>query len=216
MEKVPKNEGGFVCELCDFKCFKLSNWSKHISTRKHLGKSSGAEKIPKFKCETCNVICYKKSNWNKHILTAKHLYNNKNAEKTATSRSLVINETCEIKNEFSQESHNVEKINENLLTLVCEQLKTMEKITNQNTELQKQNTELVNKALELCKPINNNTTITQTTNNNQRFNINVFLNEQCKDAINFSDFVKNIQISYEDLENSENLRFPEPLPNLVP
>ena len=206
MEKVPKNEGVFVCELCDFKCFKLSNWSKHISTRKHLGKSSGAEKIPKFKCETCNVICYKKSNWNKHILTSKHLYNNKNAEKNAASHSLVINEISEIKNEYSQESHNVEKINENLLTLICEQMKTMEKITNQNTELQKQNTELVNKAIELCKPVNNNTTI-NNNNNNQRFNINVFLNEQCKDAINFSDFVKNIQISYEDLENNAQLGF---------
>jgi hypothetical protein len=53
------------------------------------------------------------------------------------------------------------------------------------------------------------TTINQTTNNNnnQRFNINLFLNETCKDAINFSDFVKNIQISYEDLENNAQLGF---------
>jgi hypothetical protein len=117
-----------------------------------------------------------------------------------------------------------EKINEGLMNLICEQTKAMEKITSHNTELQKQslelqklNTELVSKTLELCKPVNNNnTTITQTNNNNQKFNINVFLNETCKDAINFSDFVKNIQISYEDLENSENLRFPEPLPSLVP
>jgi len=65
----------------------------------------------------------------------------------------------------------------------------------------------VNKALELCRSINTNTTINQTTNNNQKFNINVFLNETCKGAINFSDFIKNIQISYEDLENNAQLGF---------
>ena len=83
-------------------------------------------------------------------------------------------------------------------------MKTMEKITNQNAELQKQNNELVSKTLELCK--HNNTTINQT-NNNQRFNINLFLNEECKDAINFSDFIKNIEITHQDLENNAQLGF---------
>ena len=39
-----------------------------------------------------------------------------------------------------------------------------------------------------------------TTNNNQ-FNLQVFLNEDCKDAINFSDFINQILVSFEDLEN---------------
>ena len=42
---------------------------------------------------------------------------------------------------------------------------------------------------------NNNTT--NTTNNNNQFNLQVFLNEDCKDAINFSDFIKQIQVSFE-------------------
>jgi hypothetical protein len=72
-----------------------------------------------------------------------------------------------------------------------------------------QNNDTVNKALDLCKSINTNTTIIQTNNqtNNQKFNINLFLNETCKDAINFSDFMKNIHISYEDLENNAQLGF---------
>ena len=95
----------------------------------------------------------------------------------------------------------MEKINAGLLNLICEQTKTMEKIANQNAELQKQNADLVNKALELCKPV----TINQTNNN--KFNINIFLNEQCKDAINFADFIKSIEISHEDLENTAQLGF---------
>jgi hypothetical protein len=135
---------------------------------------------------------------------ADKLYVCKKCDKTYKARnSLWYHE-----NKCTTQPTSVEKINEGLLNLICEQTKAMAEIRSQNTELQKQNTELVSKTLELCKPVNNNnTTINQTNNNNQRFNINLFLNEQCKDAINFSDFVKNIQISYEDLENNAQLGF---------
>jgi hypothetical protein len=69
-----------------------------------------------------------------------------------------------------------------------------------------QNTEVMNKTIECCKQtsttINNN-----IKNENKSFNINVFLNEQCKDAINFTDFIKNIEISHQDLENNAQLGF---------
>jgi hypothetical protein len=64
-----------------------------------------------------------------------------------------------------------------------------------------------NEHKELMKIVTNVNT-TNTVNNNQKsFNINVFLNDQCKDAINFSDFVKNIEVSREDLENNARLGF---------
>jgi len=47
---------------------------------------------------------------------------------------------------------------------------------------------------------NNSTTNNNTINNNQRFSINVFLNEKCKDAINMSDFIKSIEVSLEQLD----------------
>jgi hypothetical protein len=103
---------------------------------------------------------------------------------------------CELSQNKDDVVHALLKETQELRNLIVEQ----SKITNN----------VMNKALELCKPVNNNnnnTTINQTNNNNQRFNINLFLNEQCKDAINFSDFVKNIQISYEDLENNAQLGF---------
>ena len=75
-------------------------------------------------------------------------------------------------------------------------------ILEQATEHKKDTMEIVGKMIETVKPINNN-----TTNNNQKFNINVFLNEQCKDAINFADFVKNIEVSREDIQNTGQLGF---------
>ena len=59
--------------------------------------------------------------------------------------------------------------------------------------------------------INNNNTI----NNNQKFNINVFLNERCKNAINFSDFIDNIQLSHEDLENNAQLGFVQGMTKII-
>jgi len=70
---------------------------------------------------------------------------------------------------------------------------------NQTDELIQQNREMQKTMLEMVPKIGNNNT-TNNTNNNQ-FNLQVFLNEDCKDAINFSDFIKQIQVSFEDIEN---------------
>jgi len=70
-------------------------------------------------------------------------------------------------------------------------------------ELLKQNTELTNAIKEIVPKIGNNNN--NTTNNN--FNLQVFLNEDCKDAINFSEFIENIKISFEDLENQAEIGY---------
>ena len=65
---------------------------------------------------------------------------------------------------------------------------------------QDQITELTNTIKDMAPLINNSNTINNTQNNNQKFNINVFLNEQCKDAINMSDFIKSLHITIEQLD----------------
>ena len=83
-KNAEKNTDNFNCETCHFKCCKLSEWSRHISTRKHLGiNKMEPKKMPEIRCEKCNVTCCKISNWNKHILTAKHLNKKNGAEKNA-------------------------------------------------------------------------------------------------------------------------------------
>ncbi len=76
----------------------------------------------------------------------------------------------------------------------------------QASEHKKETMEIVNKVIENTKPVNN--TVNGNVNNQtNKFNINVFLNEQCKDAMNLSDFIKNIEVSREDLENNAQLGF---------
>ena len=80
-----------------------------------------------------------------------------------------------------------------LRNIIVEQSRTIDKVMEQNAEIIAKSDRIVN----------NNT----INNNNQKFNINLFLNEQCKDAFNFTEFVKNIEISYQDLENNAQLGF---------
>ena len=164
----------------------------------------------KFNCETCSFVCCKKSNFNTHLQTAKHKRMTKDDEKMRKDakayicdcgkqykyrQGLHVHKTkCTPKNEVIETTVPTPAHTNDLLIrdLIAQNNEMMAMLITQSKELQK------------CP-----TTINQTTNNNnnQRFNINLFLNETCKDAINFSDFVKNIQISYEDLENNAQLGF---------
>jgi len=166
----------------------------------------------KFQCEPCEYICCKKSDMNKHILTRKHqnrinrielvkkvatpkyVCSQCNKEYTARNSLWYHQKKCTPKNEITETNVPANTNDPLIIQLLARNTELIEMLIAQNKQIQK------------APPTS--TTINQTTNNNnQRFNINVFLNETCKDAINFSDFVKNIQISYEDLENNAQLGF---------
>jgi hypothetical protein len=178
-----------------------------------LTKSS--DKTPKYTCELCHIETNNKKDYNKHLATRKHQnnisltsVNIKSSESVSLHTCGACNKNyksrvglwyhlkkCTTKNETIETNVPVNTNDPLIIHLLARNTELMEMLIAQNKEIQK------------APPTS--TTINQTTNNNnnQRFNINVFLNETCKDAINFSDFVKNIQISYEDLENNAQLGF---------
>ncbi len=177
-QKVPKSPKSFYCEKCDYECYNKKDFSKHLSTRKHSTDKMDNPKVLK------SPLTYSCSTCNKTYKYQSGLCKHKKTC-TQTLNGIIRGPTDDM----------------NFLTnLVKELVSVNHNIVKQNEELQKQVVELANK--ETHQTINNT-----TNNNNQRFNINVFLNEKCKDAINFSDFVKNIQISYQDLENNAHLGF---------
>ena len=59
------------------------------------------------------------------------------------------------------------------------------------------------------KPYNMNNNVTNNQTNNQQFNLNMFLNETCKDAMNLSDFLENLNVSMEDMEKTVSLDLPK-------
>ena len=183
---TPKNSTEFFCETCDYRCFKKQHLEQHYNTIKHkILKGNRMET----KNNDTTIRC--------------------GCGKTYRNRSGMWKHTkiCNVKSQ-DDDTHVLSNLVKELIINTKELSKQNQESQQQNKELINQNQELQKHVLEITKTtnavINNNNT---TTNNNQKFNINVFLNETCKDAINFSDFIKNIQITYEDLENNAQLGF---------
>lgn len=101
---------------------------------------------------------------------------------------------------------------------LCEVL--TKNFTNAMLMLFQQNTEFQTKMIELCKTggttqCHNNTNSHNTNCNNNTFNMNLFLNEKCKDAMNMKDFVNSIQLNFTDLENVGRLGYVEGMSNIL-
>ena len=166
-----------------------------------------------FSCKICKFECFKHSDYDRHILTAKHkrLTNtNENTPKNATAYSCVCGKTY--KHHSSLCKHKKNCLNNNNVMVFSENNSRDQNDNSIILDLIAQNKELMDILQEQNKVIkeivpkigNNNTT---NNNNNNQFNLQVFLNEDCKDAINFSEFIENIKISFEDLEHQAEVGY---------
>jgi len=189
---MPKNAEKYICEVCNFKCSKISNYNTHILTRKHKMLTNvdkeNAQNADKFIC-----YCGKEYNHRQSLsVHKKKCYNlvNKNICKE-------IEEIEEIKN---IEEESIELLDNNLIITLIQQ----------NTELQKQ-------MLEVIKNGTNTNNIINNTNNshNKTFNLQFFLNETCKDAMNIMDFVDSIKIQLADIESIGQLGFVNGISKLI-
>ena len=167
-------------------------------------------------CSLCNYVCKKQSVLDKHFTTNKHKVNagitvDVNTTQTNNKQLQYTCNICAKKyiNYKSYYSHKSKcELSQNKDDVVHALLKETQELRNFIVEQSKLTNDVMSKALELCKPVTiNQTNNNNNNNNNNKFNINVFLNEQCKDAINFTDFIKNIEVSREDLENNAQLGF---------
>jgi len=150
-------------------------------------------------CEKCDYGTSRKSQYQRHLLTAKHK-NQQLATKLVPKGSTGF--TCNCGKEFKDRSglwrHSkncqineiVEKDEPITKELVMQLIK-------QNQNLQDMLHEQHNKMFELAKE---GKYITNNTTNNKTFNLQVYLNETCKDAINLTDFVDSIKVQIKDLE----------------
>jgi ferritin len=173
----------FVCEKCDFKCSKESNYKLHIDTNKHKRVTESNKKMPTKDDKTFICICGNSYKYRPGLAKHKRTCI---MEKMHTSSSIVTKDNYETTDGLVLEN----EINKKIDSTTDKELKELVK------ELIKQNGELV-KTINDIVPKIGNTNI--TNNNNNNFNLNVFLNEQCKDALNISDFIDSLKITLEDL-----------------
>jgi hypothetical protein len=197
-EKTPKNAEYFDCSLCDFVCSKKSDWDRHITRPKHKKRENGNKndkndnkKTPKNALPEYVCVC------GKQYTHSSGLSRHKNANKCG---SMALScDTTDVKV---------------LTNLVLEVVKQNQELMIQNNEKQKQNQVLTHKLIEIYKN-GTNTTMINNNSHNKTFNLNVFLNENCKDAMNIMDFVDSLKIQLSDLENVGKLGFVEGISNII-
>ena len=188
------------CELCDFKCFKKYDWDRHLLTRKHIQMTQSEQTVTEkgqkgqkgqikeknIECQYCGKQYTSRNGLWKHSKVCSENQDNKS---TANIPTDMILEIVKQNNDFQK--------------LVMEQ---NQKIMEQHQMI----IELANKtSIANSNNTTNNTTNCNNTTNKNKFNLNFFLNEQCKDALNITDFVNSLQVQMADLENTGKLGFSE-------
>lgn len=184
MDLTQKNSS-YLCEKCNFKTGNKNDYNRHLLTAKHKNRTNIEHLEQKaLCCENCN----------KEYTTRNSLwYHKKKCEKTQKTQK---------KSEKTPD--------DNAVTL-----KKMEEIMmiafQQNKELVDKNMELAQKMLDIASTPK---TVTHTNSHNKQFNLNFYLNDTCKNAINMGDFVNSLQIDMEELENVGKLGYVEGFSNI--
>ena len=201
----------FSCNLCNIKCSRTSEWDRHINTRKHqkhlLGNTKEINFTDKkdYKCSCGKIYTTNCGLW-KH---KKNCFNNNEPENTILDAS--SNEIKVLTNLVIE----LVKNNTELQKQTCELQKQNQDVQKQNQDFQKQTTELQKQMIEVCQKIQPTTINSNNNSNNKTFNLQVFLNEECKDAMNMSDFINSIEIKVSDLVNIGKLGYVEGMSNII-
>lgn len=157
-----------------------------------------------YECKKCNYICSKKFLYTQHCKTKKHLVSLnehympehicsvcKKKFKHLQSLNRHKKRNC-IKCSPVESNMELDTINNKSINVLTETINTLIK---QNVDIQNENKEMREMIKDIIPNIgNNNTTI------NNKFNLQVFLNEECKDAINFDEFINTLQLDISDLD----------------
>jgi hypothetical protein len=208
MNLSQKIAGDNICNYCDYKCSKKSDYCKHLNTLKHKSRTklnnleqnaekniliseNSSQKL--FACKFCNKA-YKARN---------SLWYHENKCQIASEKSTYSNTNVTNNNHINNSPTPTPSSDIQALTgLIFEMVKS-------NSELQKS-------MFEICKQNQNNYTSNINNNcHNKTFNLQFFLNETCKDAMNIMDFVESVKLQVSDLENVGKVGYIEGISNII-
>ena len=173
-ENISKILHKFNCEKCNYGCSKKGDFNKHILSAKHNAETVGND----YSCSHCA----------KHFKTRSGLWKHKKScTYTPPSLQPPIENTITYtspspENTITYSTEHVEPNSAELMVLV--------------KELMKQNMELQNTMKEMIPHLGNNNTI---NSNNPTFNVQFFLENDCKNAQSIQEFVKSIEFNHEHL-----------------
>ena len=185
-KKSDKIRNNFYCKICDYSTSDKRDYTKHILTAKHerltnADKKSEQKSIKKFICE-CGKSYMQRQSLFKHKKKCTYIEEEEKEE-------AVI--------EKKEEDPDYKELLIKAMTQMSEQqTQAMTQISKQQTQLAEQQKQIA----EIMPLIGNNNTTNSNNNTTNNFNLNFFLNETCKDALNITDFINSLQIQLKDLE----------------
>ena len=197
----------YVCNKCDYSTSRKFNYLKHIETEKHksplhvMSKEMSifnppppAASPPTYRCPNCDrKYMAQRSLW-RHSKRCSSEHDEKSVYNIFSAK---IAELCHSNAELSKTN----QIQQTQMIQLCTAVLTS---IGQNLAVLPSQTQTQSQPPLLNTPNNNNLTVNgnMTNNsNNKTFNINMFLNEECKDAMNMTDFVKTIELDTDDMED---------------
>ena len=187
-KKFQKSSKNYCCIICDYNTSRSSQYERHLLTRKHaiLTQSHNFDKKGSKLIFACE--CGKNYKYRQSLHTHK-----KNCTFSVPTNLKDISENkINLSNDLSNDLSN---------ELIFEVVKKQ----------QDQIIELTNTIKELIPKLGNTT----ITTNNHKFNIQVFLNEKCKDAINMRDFIRSIEVSLLQLDYTKQNGLVNGLSNVI-
>ena len=196
-KKSPKNPLKFECIKCAYITRNKKDFNKHLTTAKHKKITNDNDFTPKkpltYICCHCDKEFKYASGLSRHMkkCISKQESIEEPSQETANKSPIIPDMNVFI---------DLLKQNQEFKELMMEQHKQIQETQQENQELQKQLIE----AVKVGQHIENQTNI---NNNTQRFNLNFFLNDQCKEAINMSDFLENMELDLEDLTETGRLGY---------
>ena len=172
--------------------------------------------LNRFVCESCDFKCYMKCDWERHVLRPKHINNTK--RKQMETKKLNKTYMCDCGKKFITNS-GLWKHKKMCDQNNCEINDTPKHFEPTDKELivmlLKQNSQLIEQNAVLTKNGISNTISHNTNSLNKTFNLQFFLNETCKDAMNIMDFVDSIKLQLTDLEKVGEIGYVEGISNII-
>ena len=176
------------------------------------------KKTPKFCCKKCEFFTSNKKDYERHVSTPKHQNDDKmmtkKPQKTPDDNGNNLFK-CDCGRHYKyRQGLSVHRkkcfLNKNENSIILNEKDLILTLLNQNNQLQNQIMELYNDKNKI-QIINNG----NINSNNKTFNLQIFLNEHCKDAMNIMDFVDSLKLQLSDLENVGKQGFVEGISNII-
>ena len=187
-DKTKKNDIIYSCNFCDFNTCKKTDFTRHNSTQKHKVNTSATSSHDKNE-NTKKYLCeFCEKSYNDRTGLWKH---KKTCKAEDIADNAAVKETTTDKDQL-------------ILMLV-----------KQNAELIKETTDFKSMMMKVLENGTHNNNSHNTNSHNKAFNLQLFLNETCKDAMNINDFVESIKLQVSDLENVGEVGFVEGISTII-